>query len=45
MSEEELREKLAKHLGVDVQEIGGGFEYGQFWNGPDEYSIDIVKQK
>ena len=44
MSEEELREKLAKRLGVDAQEIGGGYEFGQFWDGPNEYSIEEVKQ-
>ena len=44
MDEEQLREKLAEHLGIDVEEIGGGYEYGQFWNGPDEYPIDNVRK-
>jgi len=44
MSEKELREKLAKHLEIDVEEIGGGYEFGQFWDGPNEYSIEEVKQ-
>ena len=43
-TEEELRAILAKHLGEDIDEIGGGFDYGQFWNGPDEYPIEDVKK-
>lgn len=42
IDEEEFRVQPANKLGIKVKERGGVYEWGQFWGGPTDYSIDEV---
>jgi len=42
ITDEQLREYIAKRTNEDVGEIGGGSSYGQFWCGSEEYPYWMV---